>query len=229
MFAKLLNSSILQGNFLWKLLCLGVLCLAYIIGMREVYAFTPVNSYVLKIEMAPAKCLLDPSLQKQRQCLEGYNLVVSGLFPDTYVANRCHTNSSPNLPPLQARATARLMPNERERQRLWANVGGCISGNASQYFRTITVFAESFTVPRVLISDRSQVMQASYLHQQIVRSNGQVFPKDAVRFGCEYSPRHKQTFLTEIKVCYTAKGAYRACGVQETSNCPSSFTIQGAY
>ncbi len=67
--------SILQ--LAWWLICAGVGL------MSSVLYAEPVNlqGYVMHVQMTPAACALDPSKQKQRKCLEGYSLTITGLMP----------------------------------------------------------------------------------------------------------------------------------------------------
>ncbi|PAL85559.1 ribonuclease I, partial [Acinetobacter baumannii] len=63
--------------------------------MSSVLHAEPVNvqGYVMHVQMTPAVCALDPSNQKQRRCLEGYSLTITGLMPEATSAH-CSTQSS---------------------------------------------------------------------------------------------------------------------------------------
>lgn len=186
-----------------------------------------VNEYVLRIEMAPAICSLEPTQAKQRKCLEGYSFVIKGLYPDQ-IGQHCMTNRSATLPPLQARAIARVMPNENERQQLWQSVGNCVSGNASQYFRQITTFAERINIPRQLMAEKSYYVKQQTVLQQLHKLNP-LLPQNAVRLSCQVHPGSKHSVLTEIKICYTSLGLYKQCSNAVPANCPSNFVIEGTY
>lgn len=132
----------------------------------------PVNvqGYVMHVQMTPAVCSLDPSKQKQRKCLEGYSLTITGLMPET-TRTDCSTESSATLSPLQAKVVARVMPDNNARVQLWKSVGGCVPMNASQYFRTIINFAERLKIPANLTSSSNVEMQQSTLRQQFTKLN----------------------------------------------------------
>ena len=104
-------------------------------------AYAAPKSYVLHIELSPAVCQIDASQKRTRQCLEGYSLTVLGLFPEGVDTSRCETSSVVNLSPIQKRVLMRLIPDEASQARLWRSVGGCVSMNASQYFRKVVAFA----------------------------------------------------------------------------------------
>ncbi|MDO4222881.1 MAG: ribonuclease I [Acinetobacter sp.] len=196
------------------------------IWAKQAYANTV--GYMMNIQLAPAVCALNPALQKQRQCLEGYPLIVTGLYPVVKPRRNCSTNSAVNLPPLQARAISRIMPNERDRQRLWHDIGGCVDADANQYFRLMMILAERFTIPKILKSDRAYQIQSQQLKQQILQLNPNI-PSDAVHLRCHHDNRRSRSVLTEIRLCYKADGRYHACSSLTQSTCPSTIVIEGAY
>ncbi len=211
--------SILQ--LAWWLICAGVGL------MSSVLHAEPVNlqGYVMHVQMTPAACALDPSKQKQRKCLEGYSLTITGLMPETNQGN-CSTDSSATLSPLQAKVVARVMPDNNARVQLWKSVGGCVPMNASQYFRTVINFAERLKIPASLTSSTNVEMQQSTLRQQFVRLNPSL-PQNGIRFSCQLS--RSDVVLTEVKVCYTVKGQYKQCANHVVSNCPGEIMIKGSY
>lgn len=216
----------LKPRSLQYLMYLGTGCAWGLLSMMSSSSYAAPSAYDLKVELSPAVCLLDPSQQKQRKCLEGYSFVILGLFPDT--THNCVTATSAQLPPLQAQAISRVMPNEYVRQQVWTQVGGCESGNASQYFRKIVNFSQKLKIPNEVRS--SKTYQASYHHieNRLIQVNQQL-PKEAIRLICQ--TQRKQTFLTQIHVCYKSNGQYKACtaSVPAQQICPSSFMIQGTY
>lgn len=207
--------------------CIVMLLLLLMSVSRQSYA-NNISGYLLRIQLAPAVCSLDPSQQKQRKCLEGYSLVITGLYPET-TSKHCDTQTLARLPPLQARAISRVMPSESERQQLWQRVGGCISGNASQYFRIITTYAERLTIPPILTSERSYTVQRDYLLQQLARANqSEHLSERSIRLTCRNN-RHRQAVLTEVQICYAKNGQYKSCSSSVANTCPSSFIIEGSY
>lgn len=184
------------------------------------------SAYSLKIELAPAICLLEPLQQKQRKCLEGYSFTILGLFPDT--PRNCITATSAQLPPLQAQAIARVMPNEYVRQQVWTQVGGCEISDASQYFRKILKFSQNLKIPNEVRPSQSHQVSYQEIQKRFVQVN-QNLPREAVRFICQTNTKSKQTLLTQIHVCYHANGRYKECTTPVQNTCPSSFTIQGMY
>lgn len=185
----------------------------------------PLQGYVMQVQMTPAVCALDPARKKQRKCLEGYSLTITGLLPETSEKD-CATRSSANLSPLQAKVVARVMPDENARVQLWRSIGGCIPMNASQYFRTIINLADRLKVPAELSSAETRSMSATRLKQQFLRLNSGL-PAGALRFNCQSSGGN--AVLTNIQVCYTVGGQYKQCSTQLTSSCPASFLIKGIY
>lgn len=201
--------------------------LALIMSMSVTAYAAPSSEYVLRIEMAPAVCMLDPSQAKQRKCLEGYSFVIKGLYPET-VGKNCTTNRLATLPPLQARAIARVMPNESERLQLWRSVGQCVDGNASQYFRRIATYAERLNIPHILTTEKSHYVSQQNVLKQFHHLNPQL-PKDAIRLSCQQDARSQHSILTEIQICYHRNGSYKSCSTNVPTTCPSNFVIEGTY
>ena len=185
-----------------------------------------VIGYVMHIQMTPAVCALDSSKQKQRKCLEGYSLTISGLAPELSKNHDCQTDSSAKLSPIQAKVVARVMPDENARTQLWQNVGGCVPMNASQYFRTIINFAGQLKIPADLTNANTVDVQQDALKQQFVKLNPSLSP-NSLRFTCQAS--RLDSVLTEIRVCYQKNGRYKQCASHIVSSCPSEMTIKGSY
>lgn len=205
----------------WCLICASIGLMSSVLHAEPVN----VQGYVMHVQMTPAVCSLDPSKQKQRKCLEGYSLTITGLMPET-TRTDCSTESSAALSPLQAKVVARVMPDNNARVQLWKSVGGCVPMNASQYFRTIINFAERLKIPANLTSSSNVEMQQSTLRQQFTKLNPSM-PQNGIRFNCQLS--RSDVVLTEVKVCYTVNGQYKQCSNHVVSNCPSEITIKGSY
>ncbi len=197
---------------------LGLFCV-------QVHAGTNLQGYVMRVQMTPAVCAMDSNRQKQRKCLEGYSLTITGLLPET-TNNNCSTSSSAALSPLQAKVVARVMPEENARVQLWQNIGGCVPMNASQYFRVVINLAENLKIPAVLSGGETKEVTQNTLRSQFMRLNPSL-PASGIRFDCQ-SYRTKP-MLTQLQVCYSVNGRYQECAKHIVSNCPSSFTIKGAY
>ena len=192
----------------------------------NLYADTPrLQGYVMQIQMTPAVCALDSSRQKQRKCLEGYSLTITGLLPETAHPN-CETSSSAILPPLQAKVVARVMPDENARAQLWRSIGGCVPMSASQYFRMIINYAERLKIPSDLTNGSNKEIERSNLQQQFTRLNPSL-PANGIRFSCQSS--RSDSILTEIQVCYQVNGTYKQCASHVVANCPSQLSIKGSY
>ena len=195
-------------------------------SISQVFA-TPVDlqGYVMQVQMTPAVCSLDQTKKKQRMCLEGYSLTITGLIPET-TKQQCSTTSSPNLSPLQDKVVARVMPDEGARNRLWSGVGGCTGFTASQYFREIINKAGKLEIPSDLTGVENKSVQLNTLKNQFAKLNPTMH-KDSIRFNCQSSG--KTVLLTGIQICYKVNGLYKQCSNQVVSNCPNSFFIKGSY
>ncbi|MFH7767629.1 ribonuclease I [Acinetobacter sp. BSP-28] len=185
----------------------------------------PVQGYVMVVQMTPAVCMFDAQKSKQRKCLEGYSLNISGLYPETS-ESECKTASSATLSPLQAKVVARIMPDENARVQLWRAIGGCVPMNSSQYFRTIINYAERLKIPTELTSPETRAMHQTNLRLQFLRLNSSL-PANAIRFSCATSQGN--AILTEVKLCYKNNGQYKRCSVEVENTCPNLFTIKGSY
>lgn len=191
----------------------------------QVHAASNLQGYVMRVQMTPAVCALDSNRQKQRKCLEGYSLTISGLLPETNT-NNCSTSSSAILSPLQAKVVARVMPEENARVQLWQNIGGCVPMNASQYFRLVINLAENLKIPSDLSGGESKQVTQTSLRSQFMRLNPSL-PANGIRFDCQ--SLHTKPMLTELQICYSVNGRYKECSKHIVSNCPSSFMIKGSY
>lgn len=186
-----------------------------------------ISEYILRIEMAPAVCSLDPTQAKRRKCLEGFSLIIKGLYPSP-MGQECINHRTATLPPLQARAIARVMPNENDRQQLWRSVGNCVHGNASQYFRQIVTYAERLNIPRLLTAEKSQYVRQQALLNEMSRLNP-ALPQEAIRLSCQMHAQQKYSVLTEMHICYTSSGLYKSCTTPIANSCPTNFVIEGTY
>ncbi|WP_328705925.1 ribonuclease I [Acinetobacter baretiae] len=181
--------------------------------------------YILHIQMTPAICALDPNQKKQRKCLEGYSLTIASLIPDT-LDNNCVTDSSANLPPLQAKVVARVIPDEAYRVQLWRTIGGCTQMTASQYFRTIINYAQNLKIPTALTDTSSNNVQKTALEGQFFALN-KGLPERGVVFSCQ--KEGKVAYLTHVSICYKNNGQFKACPTTMVSNCPNNMVVQGTY
>ena len=205
----------------WILICASCAFL----NIQANAAIPPLQGYVMQVEMTPAICSLDINRQKQRKCLEGYSLTITGLLPEVS-RNECKTNSSALLSPIQAKVVARVMPDENYRVQLWQSIGGCVPMNASQYFRTVINLAEKLKIPADLTSSENKSVQHTALTAQFLKLNPSM-SNNSIRFNCQNSKSN--AILTEIQVCYKVSGQYKQCSNHIVSNCPSSFLIKGTY
>lgn len=203
-----------------------------VVGAGYLFISTPVfaspvglKGYVMQIQMTPAICAINSSIRKQRKCLEGYSLNITGLIPEISPRD-CRTSSSAKLSPLQAKVVASVMPDESARNALWASVGGCSPLTASQYFRDIISKAEQLKIPADLSGMGNKEMSLTSLKSQIYKLNPRL-PKEAIRFNCEIF--RGDAVLTGIQICYNARGQYKKCSSQILNTCPTAITIKGAY
>lgn len=203
---------------------LGLAGLLVVLNIHQTHA-SPLQGYVMRIQMAPAICALDRNSAKQRKCLEGYSLTIAGLIPETNTAN-CTTQSSAVLSPLQAKVMIRVIPEENVRYQLWRDVGGCIPMNASQYFRMMINLAEKLKMPSALNVYEDRKIQQSSLKAQFLKLN-QGMSSNGIKFSCQNI--RNRSVLTEIRVCYKANGEFQQCSSKIVTNCPHEFDIKGSY
>lgn len=203
-------------------------CLMISLGLCSTTPFiyaNPVKGYVMEIQMTPAICMLDAHISKKRECLEGYALNITGLYPETSQGH-CRTDSSATLPPIQAKVVASVMPNESARINLWRSVGGCVSMNASQYFRYITNLADRLNIPVVMTRQESTNIQQTMLRNMFSKLNPGL-SNQSIEFQCR--SHRNVSYLTHLKICYTSSGKYKNCPTNIENKCPKSFVIKGAY
>lgn len=211
-------------NLIQSLVLVGVG--SFVTSFQAIASPKGLQGYVMHIQMTPAICSIDKSKIKQRKCLEGYSLTITGLLPETPQRD-CTTLSSAKLSPIQTKVVARVMPDENARMNLWRSIGGCVPMNASQYFRNIINKAQELKIPADLTGVENKTIQQSTLKNQFYRLNPRL-QKESIQFNCMASSRGKAV-LTNIQVCYRVNGQYKQCGNSQASNCPNSFMIQGSY
>lgn len=193
------------------------------------FAWSAPTGFVLKVELSPAVCKIDATQSKTRQCLEGYSLTVSGLMPEGVNERACETSNVPVLSPVQKKVLMRIMPDENVQARLWRNVGGCVSMNASQYFRLMVNYAEKLNMPAEMTTPTTIRISRDGLQQKFVQLN-QGMPTSAVQLSCDSASRNSPTLLTNVQVCYQTNGQYKTCRIEQVSNsCPQQVVIQGSY
>ena len=214
----------LDKNVFLRFGCVGILLL--LLGWTQQLYAAPPKGYILHIELSPAVCKIDPLQKRTRQCLEGYSLTVLGLFPEGVEINNCETSSSATLSPVQRRVVMRLIPDEAAQARLWRSVGGCVSMNASQYFRKLVTYAEQLKVPPEVTSLTTIKVSRSKLENRFYQMNSGL-NQSSLKLTCAGSGR--AAVLTDVKICYRTNGQYQACHIQHTTNCPSNMLIQGSY
>ena len=187
------------------------------------------TGYVLQIELSPAVCKIDDAQKRMRQCLEGYSLTVSGLYPEGIDQKTCETSSVAALTPVQKRLLMRIMPDENAQARLWRSIGGCVSMNASQYFRMMVNYADGLNMPSEVTTPTSIRVSRDGLQQKFAQLN-QGMPLSSVQLNCDSAAKQTSTMLTNIQVCYQTNGNFKTCRVERVaSNCPAQFVIQGSY
>lgn len=183
------------------------------------------NGYVLHVQLAPAVCMMDSTIRKQRKCLDGNSMTILGLYPETQKRD-CETLSHPMLSPIQKQVVARLIQDEHTRDRLWHSIGACVPMSASNYFRTMVTYATNLKIPADLLGIQNKKVEHSALKNQFLKLNPKL-KDDAIHFFCH--THRQQTLLTSIQICYTPKGQYKSCDSRIVSNCPKIFQIQSTY
>ncbi|KAA8734553.1 ribonuclease I [Acinetobacter qingfengensis] len=196
----------------------------FVLSIRHVYAAP--TGFVLQINLTPAICKIDASQKRSRQCLEGYALTVSGLMPEGVNSRSCATSSTAVLSPVQKRLLMRIMPDENTQARLWRSVGGCVSMNATQYFRLMVNLADKLNMPAEVTTPTSISVNRDHLKQRFVQLNSGLSPA-AIQLACNNS--QGSSLLTRIQVCYQSNGRYQACHIEQVQTCANQMTIQGSY
>lgn len=186
-------------------------------------------SYTLVINLTPAVCAANPSLQKLRQCQEGFSLTVSSLRPELSGGrqNENCSQESAELPPLQARIVERVMPDEQLRDSDWQRTGSCTGMSARNYFRTIANYAGRLRVPPEFNADREMVVRNQELLNKLMDLNPGL-PMQGLQLRCGQTPKFELPVLMQVRVCYSPQGQYVNCPATVQSNCPARFIVHGA-
>ena len=192
----------------------------------QAFAAPQLQGYILQIQMTPAVCAMDQRSAKQRKCMEGYSLTITGLLPEMSSAAECRTSTSASLSPIQTKVIAKVMPDENARSQLWHDVGGCVPMNASQYFRTVISYAEKLKVPSDLTGYENKVIDKAKLRAQFLKLNPSL-PSQGIRFSCQN--KQEPAVLTEVKICYRVDGHYKQCSSRVVTSCPNEILIKSSY
>lgn len=186
-------------------------------------------SYTLVINLTPAVCAANPSLQKLRQCQEGFTLTVSSLRPELSSGrqNENCSQESAELPPLQERIVERVMPDEQLRDSDWQRTGSCTGMSARNYFRTIANYAGRLRVPPEFNADREMVVRNQELLGKLMDLNPGL-PMQGLQLRCGQTSKFDLPVLMQVRVCYSPQGQYVNCPATVQSNCPARFVVHGA-
>lgn len=210
-------------------LIVGTFCGLFSITVYAEDSATPPSSFTLIIRMTPAACALDPSLQKLRQCQDGFTLTISSLQAERASGKRLENCSrgQTNLSPLQERVVERVMPDKQLRDEDWQRNGSCTGMTPNVYFRTIATYAQRLKIPSELASPRDTVLTKSHIISKLQQLNPGLTEKSLL-LRCTVEPGRDLPVLTELRSCYNTQGQYDSCPANLKSNCPSSVVILAA-
>jgi ribonuclease T2 len=215
------------------LLCFFGLCANPILHAAPVHTKSADSerpaSYTLVINLTPAVCAINPTLQRLRQCQEGFSLTVSSLRPELSSGrqNENCSQDSAELPPLQERIVERVMPDEQLRDSDWQRTGSCTGMSARNYFRTIANYAGRLRVPPEFNPDREMVVRNQELLNKLMELNPGL-PMQGLQLRCSQTAKFDLPILTQVRVCYSPQGQYVTCPAAVQSNCPARFIVHGA-
>lgn len=210
-------------------LFVGTLCGLFSITVHADETTNPPSSFTLIIRMTPAACALDPTLQKLRQCQDGFTLTISSLQAERIGGRRIENCSrdQTNLSPLQERVVERVMPDKQLREEDWQRNGSCTGMTPNVYFRTIATYAQRLKIPSELASPRDTVLTKSHIISKLQQLNPGLTEKSLL-LRCTVESGRELPVLTELRSCYNTQGQYDNCPAYLKSNCPSSVVILAA-
>jgi ribonuclease T2 len=170
--------------------------------------------YVLALSWSPSFCAsLNAAQSEPRQCGvdRPYAFVVHGLWPQNergYPEN-CTTSQPRTVDPSLSAAMLSLTPSPKLIQHEWERHGLCTGLPQAKYFEATRILRNKVAIPPAYVEPAAPISTtAAKLRASFVKANP-AMPGNALAVRCN------KTRVSEVWLCFTRAGAYRACSVRD--------------
>jgi ribonuclease T2 len=178
------------------------------------------DHYVLALSWSPTFCLSEDGRRERRQCAgeRVYAFVVHGLWPQHRRGwpSNCGNGEAP-LPEQLVESMLDIMPSRRLVAHQWEKHGTCSGLEPGAYFGLIRSLFAGLRIPARYIAPQAPIERTpGQLVGDFVSSNRGLRP-DMMSVHC--GGRRGRARLTEVRICLSHGGTYRACGANEARQC----------
>ncbi len=176
--------------------------------------------YVLSLSWSPTYCATEAGRTDRGQCAAGrhYAFVVHGLWPQYEKGWPQYCDTTERwVPAMTINAMLDIMPSKTLIIHEWRKHGTCSGLAQSAYFATLRrLFAELHIPARYLAPSDSVSVTPAGLVDDFVRTNAGL---DASMLSVACGNSRDTARLSELRVCFSRDGRFRACGPNERHGC----------
>jgi len=180
----------------------------------------PFDYYALSLSWSPTWCAADRAHARDAQCAGGrhYAFVVHGLWPQYERGWPQYCDTSERwVPRATIAAMLDIMPSKNLIIHEWRKHGTCSGLSQKSYFATVRRFFAALHIPaRYLAPLRTVTVTPAGLVSDFVKSNAGL---DASMLALNCGNARGTARLSEIRVCFSQDGRFRACGANERHGC----------
>jgi len=165
--------------------------------------------YVLSLSWSPTWCASEPGRARDAQCAAGRRYERG--WPQ-------YCDSAERWVPRTAiAAMLDIMPSKRLIIHEWRKHGSCSGLSQKDYFAALRRFFVSLHIPaRYLAPTRTVTVTAAGLVSDFVKSNAGL---EASMLSLDCGNARDTARLSELRVCFSRNGHFRACGANERHGC----------
>ncbi len=176
--------------------------------------------YVLSLSWSPTWCAAEPGRARDAQCATGrrYAFVVHGLWPQYERGWPQYCDTSERwVPAATIAAMLDIMPSKDLIIHEWRRHGTCSGLSQKGYFATLRRFFSALHIPaRYLAPTRTLTVTPAELVSDVIKSNSGL---DAAMLSLTCGNARDSARLSELRVCFSRNGQFRACGANERHGC----------
>ncbi len=176
--------------------------------------------YVLSLSWSPTWCAAEPGRARAAQCAVGrrYAFVAHGLWPQYERGWPQYCDTSERwVPRATIAAMLDIMPSKDLIIHEWRKHGTCSGLSQKDYFAILRRFFAALHIPaRYLAPTRTVTITPAGLESDFIKSNAGL---DASMLSLTCGNARDTARLSELRVCFSRNGHFRACGANESHRC----------
>ena len=176
--------------------------------------------YVLSLSWSPTWCAAEAGRARDVQCAAGrrYAFVAHGLWPQYERGWPQYCDTSERwVPRATIAAMLDIMPSKDLIIHEWRKHGTCSGLSQEAYFATLRRFFAALHIPaRYLAPNRTVTVTPAGLVSDFINTNTGLA---AAMLSLACGNARDTARLSELRVCFSRNGRFRACGVNERHGC----------